>query len=83
MDAILKQKKFTVKLGHLRPVDTPEGQEDRFRNLGLFSKLADKTEPNLKQVVALFQASHGIEPADGVINPPTITKLKELTGDPL
>ncbi len=82
-DPILKQKIFTVKLGHLRPVDTPEGQEDRFRNLGLFSKLADKTEPTLKQVIALFQASHGIEPADGVINPSTITKLKELTGDPL
>ena len=83
VDAILKQKKFTVKLGQLRPVETAEGQEDRLRNLGLFSKLADKTEPTLKQVIALFQASHGIEPADGVINPPTITKLKELTGDPL
>jgi hypothetical protein len=66
----------------LRPVDTPEGQEDRLRNLGFFADLPDGTEPTFEQALLLFQNSYGIEPNDGNAATDTVQLLKELTGDP-
>lgn len=80
--AYLKTREYKVKLGHVRPVTTAEGQEDRLRNMGFFAPLPDGAEPTLVEALERFQTSYGIEPADGVAGDDTINKLKELTGDP-
>lgn len=82
-NAVLKERKYTIKLGHLRPLDSPQGQEDRLRNLGFYAPLPDGKTPTLDQALRLFQTSHGIDPADTNAAELTIDKLKELTGDPV
>ena len=79
----LKTRDYKVKLGYLRPATTAEGQQDRLENLGFWAVLPDGTPPSLAEALTRFQASHGIEPADGVAGATTIEKLKELTGDPV
>jgi hypothetical protein len=86
---VKKEHKYTVQLGHLRPADTPEGREDRLTNLGYMVPLPNKGhaalyrgDPDPQKALSIFQASHGIDPADGISTGPTIEKLKERTGDP-
>lgn len=73
---------YKIKLGHLRPVDTPEGQEDRLRDLGYYLAWPEGATPALADVLRLFQLCQKLDPADGVANEATRNKLKELTGDP-
>lgn len=80
---VAKVHKYTIKLGCLRPVNTPEGQEDRLRNLGYLGPLLHKNGvPTFAEAFRLFQLSYGIDPA--AVDAATLTteKLKELTGDP-
>jgi hypothetical protein len=79
---ILPKFSYSIQVGHLRPATTPEGMEDRLRNLGYYSCWPDGVTPELKDVLRLFQLSNGIEPPDGSQSEATIDKLKELTGDP-
>lgn len=79
---VLKERKYTVKLGFLRPVTTPEGQGDRLTNLGFMAPLPNGATPTLSQALKLFQASYGIKPVNGIAGDDTVKKLKELTGDP-
>ena len=79
-----KEHQYRVDLGHLRPVDTVEGQEDRLRNLGFFAPRPDETlpdgkEPTFAEALLHFQASYEIDPADKATVDDT---LKALTGDP-
>lgn len=73
---------YKIKLGHLRPADTPGGQEDRLRDLGYYLAWPEGATPALAEVLRLFQLCQKLDPADGVASEATLKKLKELTGDP-
>ena len=79
---LIEKREYKIRLGHLRPVDTPEGQEDRLRNLGYYSCWPNGKMPTLQEALQLFQLSNGIDPANGKPSEPTLKKLRELTGDP-
>jgi LysM repeat protein len=77
------KREYRIRLGHLRPVETRQGQEDRLRDLGYYAAWPHKDAPGLKDILQLFQTSQGISPADGTAGASTIDKLKKLTGDPV
>lgn len=80
---VSKEHKYKIQLGHLRPVDTPAGQEDRLRNLGYIGPLLHKNRVNtFPEALRLFQLSYGIDPTASDADALTVRKLKELTGDP-
>lgn len=81
--APLKELVYTVALGHLRPVDTDEGIEDRLKNLDFFSLLPDKKTPTPAEALERFQRSYGIDPKAIDARERAIEKLRELTGDPV
>jgi LysM repeat protein len=79
---LVDKREYRIRLGHLRPVETPEGQEDRLRDLGYYDAWPRGGTPALTDVIQLFQASHGIRPADGKAGASTLDKLRKLAGDP-
>lgn len=76
---------YTVRLGRLRPLDTPEGQEDRLKNLGFGQRVVHRggaaQVPTFPEAMELFQTSNGIEPADKDALQRALEQLKNLTGD--
>lgn len=79
---LAREHKYTIDLGHLRPVTETDGKDDRLRNLGYFNPvLLDNTVPSSARALALFQTSHGIDPTKPEAPDLTTDKFKELTGD--
>lgn len=81
-DTPLTELVYKVALGHLRPVDTNEGIEDRLKNLGFFCNLPDNQPPSLDEAIERFQNSYAIDPTAADAREQMIEKLRELTGDP-
>jgi hypothetical protein len=81
--AVAQNRVYKIDLGHLRPVRTDEGQQDRLKNLGFLQPLTKSgASPPLPQARKLLQLSYNIDPDDKDASDKTIQKLKELTGDP-
>jgi hypothetical protein len=71
---------FSVKIGHLDPVDTLSGQQGRLNNLGyLAGSSEDPSSPQFLSAVEEFQCDHDLK-VDGVIGPATQAKLKTIHG---
>lgn len=71
---------WTLRLGHLDPVDTVSGVQARLNNLGYDAGLVDGvTGPRTRGAVALFQREHGLF-VDGIAGPRTQAKLAEIHG---
>lgn len=83
----LQSIEYPLEFGVLRPLSTPEGQEDRLRNLGYWVQQPDANpptafaDPTLQQALAHFQVSQGLAVTDGSATPETLDRLHMLNGD--
>lgn len=72
--------KVTVKIGHLDPVDTLKGVQERCNQLGFPCGFADGIMGSkTRSGVQAFQQTHGLE-VDGIPGPQTKAKLKDVFG---
>lgn len=71
---------FTIRIGHLDPVETVPGQRARLNNLGYFAGTSSSPDdPAFRSAAEEFQCDHGLV-VDGKIGPRTQAKLKEVHG---
>lgn len=72
---------YHLQVGHLDPVDTLTGQQQRLKNLGYHHGLehSDEQEVSHADAIKLFQADHHLQ-VDGICGPATQTKLLKIHG---
>lgn len=78
------EQSVDFRIGHLDPLDTPEGQRQRLDNLGYFAgPFEDRDEAEnallLRSAIEEFQCDQNLY-VDGLCGPATQAKLKELHG---
>jgi hypothetical protein len=71
-----------ISVGHLDPIDTLHGQQQRLNNLGYFAGFArgDKPDIQFRWAVEEFQCDHPPLAVDGKVGPNTLKKLEEVHG---
>lgn len=63
---------YTLEMGHLEPVETIEGIQDRLRNLGYdCGKENGSIGPKTEEAIMAFQADVGFDPSGKIALPPT------------
>lgn len=67
---------WTLRIGHLDPLDTDSGVAGRLKNLGY---PADSSPEGLREALSRFQADLGLT-VTGVADGPTLSRLEELSG---
>ena len=75
-----KDERFSIKIGHLDPVDQITGQLARLNNLGYFAGDVGRQDTDaLESAVEEFQCDQGLT-VDGVCGPQTQAQLKKVHG---
>lgn len=72
-------EEWPIRIGHLDPVDTPQGVQQRLNNLGFDAgdETGDLTASATVEALKRFQAKHGLE-ATGELTSETTAKLEEI-----
>jgi hypothetical protein len=72
---------FTLRIGHLDPVEEASGWQSRLRNLGYYDGPGDAApdDADLRCAVEEFQCDHGLS-VDGLCGPRTQARLLEAHG---
>ena len=74
---------FAVAVGHLDPLDTPSGIQERLSNLGYYAGeigYADDDAMALKCAIEEFELENGLEPTGDPANATMLDKLKNVHG---
>lgn len=79
-DAAKTSLSWDLRVGHLDPAETVEGQQARLNNLGFSCGPTDgDAGPRTQQSIRSFQAAHGLD-VDGVCSAAVVDKLREVYG---
>jgi len=81
----LPRSEYSVKIGHLDPVEETSGVIARLNNLGYYvAPESERGEDEVRSAIEEFQRDHDLVPAggrpSGVADEPTRAKLKEAHG---
>lgn len=74
-------KIYTFQLGHLNPIDTPEGIQQRLKNLGYYhGEITEALSEDAIEALRLFQTEAGLSPS-GAIDEATKNEILRVTND--
>ncbi|MBC2695372.1 MAG: LysM peptidoglycan-binding domain-containing protein [Desulfobacteraceae bacterium] len=77
---IIEDKEYSLKIGHLDPIDTVTGWQARLNNLGYNAgKVNGKSNNQTFSAIEEFQCDHDLK-VDGIAGSNTQTKLEEVHG---
>jgi N-acetylmuramoyl-L-alanine amidase len=77
----IRETEFSIRIGHLDPVEEQSGLEARLNNLGYYvPPKDDRDEDELRSAIEEFQRDHDLKPPTGVADQATRARLVEAHG---